>query len=73
MLEKLASLELKYNELTDQLSNPEVIADQSKFQKYAKAHAELTDVVISYQEYKKACQELEESQLMLREESDPEF
>ncbi|HPT68822.1 MAG TPA: peptide chain release factor 1 [Syntrophomonas sp.] len=73
MLEKLASLELKYNELTDNLSNPEVIADQSRFQKYAKAHAELTDVVISYQEYKKACQELEESQLMLKEENDPEF
>jgi peptide chain release factor 1 len=73
MLEKLASLELKYNELTDNLSNPDIIADQSKFQKYAKAHSDLTDVVISYQEYKKACQELEESQVMLKDEADPEF
>lgn len=73
MLEKLASLELKYNELTDNLSNPDIINDQSKFQKYAKAHSDLSELVGNYQEYKKACQELEESQVMLKDEADPEF
>jgi len=73
MLEKLASLELKYNELTDNLSNPSIIADQSKFQKYAKAHSDLSELVGGYQEYKKACQELDESQVMLKDETDPEF
>ena len=45
MLEKLESLERKYNELTEALSNPEVLADQPRFQKYAKARADLVDTV----------------------------
>ncbi len=73
MLEKLASLELKYNELTDQLSNPEVIADQSKFQKYAKAHSDLTEVVNVYREYRNAFQGIEEARTMLKDEVDLEF
>ena len=73
MLEKLASLELKYNELTDQLSNPEIIADQSKFQKYAKAHSDLSEVVNVYKEYRAAFQGIEEARIMLKDEVDPEF
>lgn len=73
MLEKLASLELKYDELTDQLSNPEIIADQSKFQKYAKAHSDLTEVVSVYREYRTAIKGIEEARVMLKDEADPEF
>jgi len=73
MLEKLASLELKYNELTDQLSNPEIIADQSKFQKYAKAHSDLSEIVNVYKEYRTAFQGIEEARVMLKDEVDPEF
>lgn len=73
MLEKLASLELKYNELTDQLSNPEIIADQSKFQKYAKAHSDLTEVVSVYREYRAAFDGIEDARTMLKDEVDPEF
>jgi len=73
MLDKLASLELKYNELTDNLSNPEIIADQSKFQKYAKAHSDLTEVVMAYKEYRSAYEGIEEARAMLKEENDEEF
>ena len=52
MLEKLAQLEEKYNELTRKLSDPEIIADHQQFQKLAKAHAELEEVVTVYKEYK---------------------
>ena len=34
MLEKLKSLESKYNEFAELLSQPEILADQSKYQKY---------------------------------------
>ncbi len=73
MLDKLASLELKYNELTDHLSNPQIIADQSKFQKYAKAHSDLTEVVAVYKEYRAAFEGIEEARTMLKEEGDEEF
>ncbi|MGR6837363.1 peptide chain release factor 1 [Syntrophomonas erecta] len=73
MLEKLESLEEKYNELNVLLSQPEVIADQSRFQKYAKTHADLTDVVTGYREYKSVLEQIKDSQEMLQEEEDTEF
>ena len=73
MLEKLESLEAKYNELTDALSNPEIIADQSKYQKYAKAHAELSDVVRAYQELRSAEQGLADAKTMLAEDHDADM
>ncbi|SHG93466.1 bacterial peptide chain release factor 1 (bRF-1) [Thermosyntropha lipolytica DSM 11003] len=73
MFDKLAKLEDKYEELTHLLSQPEVIADQSKFQKYAKAHAELEEIVTKFREYKEVLKGLEDTRAMLEEEKDPEF
>jgi peptide chain release factor 1 len=73
MLHKLDSIEEKYDELTEQLSRPEVISDQSKFQKYAKAHSDLSDIVSRYREYKSLIQQINDAQEMLTEEPDEEF
>lgn len=73
MYDKLAKLEDKYEELTHLLSQPEVIADQNRFQKYAKAHAELEDIVTKFREYKEVLKGLEDTRDMLEEEKDPEF
>lgn len=73
MLEKLASLEDKYEELTEMLSRPEVIADQSKLQKYAKAHSDLSDIVGKYREYKSVATQLDDTRQMLKEGADEEF
>jgi len=73
MLEKLASLEEKYDELSEMLSQPEVIADQSKLQKYAKAHSDLSDIVGKYREYKSVIGQLEDTRQMLKEGADEEF
>lgn len=73
MLEKLESLEAKYNELTDLLSQPDIISDQSKFQKYAKAHSDLTDIVNTYREYRDCLQAIEEAKNMLNDNPDEEF
>lgn len=73
MLEKLQSLEDKYQELTELLSQPEVISDPSRFQKYAKAHADLTDIVTAYREYKSVLQQLTATREMLAQDQDEEF
>lgn len=73
MLHKLQSLEEKYEELTEQLSQPEVISDQSKFQKYAKAHADLSEIVTRYREYKGLLEQIKDTQEMLKEEQDSDF
>lgn len=52
MFEKLGQLEAKYEEITHQLSDPEVLADAAKYQKLAKAHSDLSPVVEKFRQYK---------------------
>ncbi len=73
MLSKLDNLEDKYNQLTELLSLPETISDQQKYQKIAKAHADLTEIVSAYRQYKSVCSQLAEVQELLGEEHDQEF
>ena len=70
MFQKLEDVEKRYEELTVQISDPEVIARTSEWQKLMKEHAEIAPVVEKYREYKKTEQTIEESKEML---SDPEL
>ncbi len=68
-LDKLAEIERKYEELTAQLGDPNVLADQSLYQKSAKAHSELREVVEKYREWKGIRKGLEETKALLEEAS----
>jgi peptide chain release factor 1 len=50
--EKLDQLGARYDELTQQLSTAEVVSDSTRFQKVAKQHAELEQIVAKHREYK---------------------
>ena len=65
MFDKLEGVEKRYEELTKMISDPEVIARTSEWQKLMKEHAEITDVVAKYREYKKQLQIIEEAKQML--------
>ncbi|MBI4744233.1 MAG: peptide chain release factor 1 [Actinobacteria bacterium] len=73
MLDKLNEIENKYNELADKLSDPEIIADQSKYREYAKAHAGLTELVEKIREYKKVLSDIKDAEEMLSEKQDAEM
>lgn len=73
MLEKLAALAEKYDTLTGQISDPEVIADQANWQKLMKAHADLEPVVSCYRKYVAALAGIDDAREMLAEEKDPEM
>lgn len=68
MIDKLTAIEEKYHELNSQLSDPKVIADQSLFQKLAKAHSSISELVETYQEYKRVKEDLTTAEEMLEEE-----
>lgn len=53
MLQKLQSLEHKYEELNNLLSDPKVLSTQNEFQKYSREHSELQPIVEKIREYKK--------------------
>ena len=73
MLEKLAQLEAKYDELTEKLSDPEIIADPQQFQKIAKAHADLEEIVTVYREYRSVLEGVAEAKELLEDKLEPEF
>jgi peptide chain release factor 1 len=73
MFERLNQIEAKYEELTQALSSPEVINDSQKYQKTAKAHSDLSEIVEKYREYKDLQRGIEESKAMVAEESDAEL
>jgi len=73
MFEKLEELEKKYEELNIFLADPKIIANQTKFQEYAKLHSEISKTVLKYKEYKSIISEIEENLKMLDIEQDIEF
>ena len=73
MFERLNQIESRYDELTRLLASPEVIGDSAKYQKTAKAHSELSEIVDKYREYKDLQRGIEESKTMVAEESDAEL
>ena len=48
LFEKLDQFESRYDELTAQISSPEILADSARYQKLARTHAELAEVVGTY-------------------------
>jgi peptide chain release factor 1 len=73
MFEHLQHTEAKYNELTQALASPEIVSDSGRYQKTAKAHAELAPVVDKYREYKDLTRGIAESKTMVAEESDADM
>lgn len=73
MIDKLQALEDRYEELGGLLSDPEVIANQGEWQKHAKTHASLTDVVNAFREYKNTVRGLQDTREMLEDKLDDDF
>lgn len=73
MFDKLEMLVLRYHEIMEELNCPDVANDQNRFRKLMKEQSDLTPLVETYTEYKKAQQTVEESVAMLEEEKDEEM
>jgi len=73
LLDKLAFIENKYDELSVKISDPSIMANQNEWRKLCKEHAELEIIVNAYREYKKVIEDLEADKEMLQEETDKEM
>jgi peptide chain release factor 1 len=51
MLDRLKQLETRFDDMSSQLSDPAVIADQPRYQKLAKQHRDMEPVVDKFREY----------------------
>ena len=67
MFDKLEEVEKRYDELTNLISNPEVIARNQEWQKLMKEHAEIEDIVNKYREYKNQLKIIEDSKTLMED------
>ena len=67
LLDKLRDIEIRYQELEGQLSDPQVVSRQGLYQKFAKEHADLSELVEIIRKYEKVRTRIEEYQGFLQE------
>ncbi len=73
MFDKLEDILIRFQEIEDEMMSPDVLNDQNNYRKLRKEHADLSEIVEKYKEYKATQNSMEESLAMLDEESDEEL
>ena len=73
MFDRLEDLLRRYEEIMNELNEPDVTANQERFRALMKEQSDLTPIVEAYREYKKAKQDEEDSLALLEEENDEEM
>jgi len=73
MIEKLKAIKDKFDQLTQDIANPEIIADMKTWQAKVKEHAGLTELMEEYDNYVKMKQDFDDAEIMLESETDAEM
>ena len=73
MFDKLEDILIRFEEIMGELNEPTVTNNQERFRKLMKEQSDLTPIVEAYKEYKKSKQDIEDSLMMLEEESDDDM
>ena len=70
MFDRLAQMEARYDSLSRDMSDPDLVNDQKKFQAIAKEHRDMEPIIEKYREYKKVTAGIADAKAML---SDPDL
>src|ERR1700730_15957320 len=73
LFEKLDHIESRYEEMTRQLSSPEILGDSARHQRLAKTHAEMAQMVAKYREWKEIERGLQGAKQLLVETDEAEM
>ena len=73
MIERLQTLEDRYEKLNELLSDPEIISDTDKLREYSKEQSALQETVAAYREYKEVTEQLSDAKAMLDDKLDAEM
>lgn len=67
IMDKLQAVENKFLELESLISDPSVLEDMNKWQRYNREHSSMQPIIEAYREYKAVCQGIEDNKEMLNE------
>ena len=73
MFDRLEDLVIRYEEVMGELQEPDVANDATRFRNLMKEQSDLAPIVEAFKEYKQCKQNVEDSLMMLEEESDEEM
>jgi len=73
LLEKLQTLEERYNHLERLISDPDAMKDMATWQKNSRTHSKLTELITKFREYKACRKTIEDTLELLREKLDDEM
>ena len=73
MLEKLEAIKLRWEDVEEQLSNPDTMQDMKRFAQLNKEYKDLTKIVDEYKIYKNVMSNIEANREILNTEKDPEM
>ena len=73
MIDKLAAIEARYEELGREMARPEIAGDYDRLQALAREHSSLEDTVTMYREHRRLAQALEEARVIVSEGGDSDL
>jgi peptide chain release factor 1 len=73
MLDKLAGIKRRYEEIAEQMTDPASMADMKKFVQLSKDYKELEPIAEAYETYKNILENIDSSREIIKNEKDEEF
>lgn len=73
MFDSLNEVETRYEQIGRQLEDPNIVADQKRYRSLMKEYSDLTDLVSTFREYRKVCNELDSTKELLELEKDEDI
>ena len=73
MFERLAQIEIRYDEIESEMAKPETLANMEEYKKLAKERTEIKDVVDIYRDWKKKQSELVKAGELFKTETDEDI
>ena len=73
LLNKLEQIAIKYDEISNQMIDPDVISDMKRYVSLNKEYKELSEVVKTYNSYKDVLDNILNAKSIIQTENDTEF
>ncbi|AUD05015.1 peptide chain release factor 1 [Spirosoma pollinicola] len=73
MLDQLEAIRERFNEVAQQIVQPEAVSDQKRFMKLSKEYKDLEKIVVQYQAYLQLLEEIENAKQIIATEKDADF
>ncbi len=73
MLDQLEAIRERFNEVSQQIVQPEAVSDQKRFMKLSKEYKDLEKIVAQYQAYTQLLEEIENAKQIVATEKDEDF